>query len=298
MSRNYYCLVAGLKEYFPDSDTKGFDALSIIAEIKDGISKRDWKTVELLYSWYDIENIVNLRAGREHFSVLGNFSKEKLAEELVQPSRLPRYIAKVVESYNRTEEDGGEELRIANYELRITNLGLREADVDVSLAMERNLFAAYYRECARSRSRFMREWGEFDRTLRNISAAFAARRSGIPVAEVLVGGGDTVQALGKSSAADFGLRGEIDYIDRVMAAIADNSNLIDKEYRVDAIRWEKAAELTEQNYFDTDFLLGYLVKVNIIHRWASLDRERGKLMLRKLIDELTGGEILGEMRAD
>ncbi len=275
MAKNYYCLVAGLKEYFPDSDTKGFDAPSIIAEIKEGISGRDGKTVGFLYTWYDIENMIALRSGRGNFSALGNFSKEELAEELAQPSRLPRYIAKIVESYNRTDEEDG----------------LQDTEIDTDLAMERNLFAAYYRECARSRSRFMRGWGEFDRTLRNISAAFAARRSGIPVADVLVGGGDVVQALGKSSAADFGLRGEIDYIDRIMAAITDNSNLMDKEYRVDAIRWEKAAELTEQNYFDIDHLLGYLVKVNIIHRWASLDRERGEQMLRKLIDELTNKHI-------
>lgn len=277
ISRNYYCLVAGLKEYFLDSDTKGFDALSIIAEIREGISKFDRKLVELLYTWYDLENIVNLRSGREHFSALGNFSREELTEELAQPSRLPRYIVKVLESYNPSDEDDAD----------------AETEIDTTLSMERNLFAAYYRECARSRSKFMRGWGEFDRTLRNISAAFAARRSGIPVADVSVGEGDTVQALGKSSAADFGLKGEIDYVDRIMAAIADNANMIDKEYRVDAIRWEKAAELTEQNYFDIDFLLGYLIKVNIIHRWASLDKERGEQMLRKLIDELTGGEVLG-----
>ncbi len=275
MLRNYYCLVAGLKEYFLDSDTKGFDAPSIITEIKEAISRRDGRRVELLYTWYDIENIVNLRSGREHFSVLANFSFDELAEELKQPERLPRYIAKVVESYNRTDEDEDE---------------LRDT-IDTDLAMERNLFAAYYRECARSRSKFIRGWGEFDRTLRNISAAFAARRSGIHVADVLVGEGDIVQALGKSSASDFGLKGEIDYIDRIMAAVSDNSNLIDKEYRVDAIRWEKASELTEQNYFDIDFLLGYLVKVNIIHRWASLDKERGERMLRKLIDELKGNGL-------
>ena len=31
--KNYYCLVAGLREYALDSDTKGFNAREIIAEI-------------------------------------------------------------------------------------------------------------------------------------------------------------------------------------------------------------------------------------------------------------------------
>ena len=32
----YYCLVAGLKEYSLDADTKGFDAKAIVGEILDG----------------------------------------------------------------------------------------------------------------------------------------------------------------------------------------------------------------------------------------------------------------------
>ena len=33
---NYYCLVAGLKEYSLDADTKGFDAKAIVGEILEG----------------------------------------------------------------------------------------------------------------------------------------------------------------------------------------------------------------------------------------------------------------------
>lgn len=137
-------------------------------------------------------------------------------------------------------------------------------EVDMEKSLERNLFAAYYAACARSSSKFMRRWAEFDRTLRNIAAAFAARRRGIPVAEVIVGTGDIESALARSSAADFGIKGEVAYVDRVMLAVADDSNLVEKENRMDAIRWEMADELTLTNYFDLDFILGYLVKVNII----------------------------------
>ena len=34
---NYYCLVAGLKEYSLDADTMGFDAKAIVGEILDGV---------------------------------------------------------------------------------------------------------------------------------------------------------------------------------------------------------------------------------------------------------------------
>lgn len=61
---DYYCLVAGLREYALDADTKGFDARAIVAEILDGVSARDAKQVRLLYGYYDCENLAALRAGR------------------------------------------------------------------------------------------------------------------------------------------------------------------------------------------------------------------------------------------
>ena len=44
-NKNYYCLVAGLKEYTLDADTKGFDAKGIVEEILEEISSADAKAV-------------------------------------------------------------------------------------------------------------------------------------------------------------------------------------------------------------------------------------------------------------
>ena len=60
---NYYCLVAGLKEYSLDADTKGFDAKAIVGEILEGVDGADADAVRLLYGYYDCENIASLRAG-------------------------------------------------------------------------------------------------------------------------------------------------------------------------------------------------------------------------------------------
>lgn len=271
---NYYYLVAGLREYSLDGDTKGFDALSAIDEIKEGVSKSDRRAVELLYTYYDIENIVNIRAGREQFSALGNFTRGQLIEELEQPSHLPAYLGKIISAFNEAQKESPEG-------------ELAESGVDFSTTLERNLFAAYYVQCAKSNSKFLRSWGDFDRTLRNIAAAFAARRIGKSVADVIIGTGEIEVALSRSSAADFGIRGEIGYVDQVMGAVAESSNLVDKEHRVDVIRWDMVDELTAMDYFSINFLLGYLVRVNLIYRWAALDPEKGKEMLRKLIDSLT-----------
>ena len=44
---NYYCLVAGLKEYSLDADTKGFDAKAIVGEILEGVDGADAVRISL-----------------------------------------------------------------------------------------------------------------------------------------------------------------------------------------------------------------------------------------------------------
>lgn len=275
MARNYYTLVAGLREYALGAEQKGFDARAVIDDIRDQLGRGDREYLALFYNYYDIENIVSLKAGRSQFSDLGNFTRGELESEVTEPALLPAYIANILRAYADPES--------ADFE-----------DIDREKALERSLFEAYYAECEKSGCRFLRLWSEFDRNLRNLSAAFTARRLGRPVAQALVGGGYVVETLSRSSAADFGLKGELEYIDAVVAAIAEEGNLLDKENRIDHIRWEMADELTTFDYFNINAILAYLVKVNIVHRWVSLDPERGREMFERLVASLGSGERMAE----
>ena len=62
-ANNYYTLVAGFREYALDGDTKGFDIEEILLDIEEAVSAADWQAVELLYTYYDCENLVGLRNG-------------------------------------------------------------------------------------------------------------------------------------------------------------------------------------------------------------------------------------------
>ena len=271
----YYCLVAGLREYTLDTDAKGFDAQAVVAEVLDGVSRRDAAAVRLLYGYYDCENIAALRAGRSAHNPLGNFPREELAEQMKNPDRLPRRVADAVRAYADPESEQAEEL-------------------DMNRRFETALFDAYYAECARSSSRFLREWSHFDRNLRNIIAAVAARAAGRTPEEAVVGGGDVSEQLRRSSAADFGLRGELPWIDAVIAAVNDEANLVEKEHRIDLVRWNESAELAAFDYFDIDAILSYLVRVNIVARWTRLDDRRGREMFGRLLAELDGKELINK----
>ena len=277
-STEYFYLVAGLREWALDSDTKGFDVGEIKSEILAELSKRDRKAVELLYAYYDCENLIAYRNGRERFSTLGNLTAEQVAEifESRRYSLLPAEMAHVVKLYVEAEDED------------------RDTDIVLTDSFEHALFEAYYNDLAASKSHFLKGWAEFDRNLRNIAAAVAAREAGRAVKDVVVGSGEIVEQLSRSSAADFGLRGELPYIDAVIAAVSDEKNIVEKERKIDAIRWSEAEEIAVFDFFNVDYILSYLVKVNIVARWTLLSPEVGRQMLNRLIKELDAKELVNK----
>ncbi len=267
--KNYYCLVAGLREYALDSETKGFDAKEIISQIEEELSSKDLESLHLLQCYYDCENIIALRHSRAAFNPLGNMSREQLEAEVEQPRHLPKRIAEVIRAYADAEGEDAEK-------------------VDTSLGFERSLMKAYYEECEHSSCRFVKEWAEFDRTLRNVVAAIVARSLDRSIESVTVGEGDVVEQLHRSSAADFGLRGEIQYLDAVISAVNDEQNMVEKEHKIDLVRWEQAQQIASADYFNINAILSYVARINIVARWSLLDEKRGREMFERIKQEFDG----------
>ncbi|MBO5832965.1 MAG: DUF2764 family protein [Alistipes sp.] len=275
-STEYYCLVASLREWTLDSDTKGFDVREILDEILGELTEKDAKAVRLLYAYYDCENVIAMRNNRNRHNGLGNLTVEELKDVLENRNYalLPQNVAAVVKLYNEADDEE------------------RDEDAMVDDSFEHAIFEAYYKDLAASKSKFLNKWGEFDRTLRNISAAVAAREAGRSIKDVTVGGGEIVAQLAQSSAADFGLRGELQYIDAVISAITDETNIVEKERKIDAVRWAEAEDIAVYDYFNINYILSYLVKANIVARWTLLSPEVGREMLDKLIASLDASALV------
>ncbi len=277
-STEYYYLVAGLRDWTLDSDTKGFDVREIIDEVVGELTKSDREAVRLLYAYYDCENIIARRAKRERFNELGNLTAEEVSAVFEERnySLLPRRVAEVVKLYAEANDED------------------RDEEIILDASFERAIFEAYYRDLFESKCSFLNAWGSFDRNLRNIAAAIAAREAGRAVADVTVGDGEIVEQLKHSSAADFGLRGELPYVDSVIAAVSDEKNIVEKERKIDAIRWAEAEAITCFDFFNINYILSYLVKVNIVARWTLLSPEVGREMLNRLIKELDAKELVNK----
>lgn len=271
MARNYYYLVAGLRQYAIDTDAKGFDAVALRDDISGQLHGDDREYLREFYTFYDLANIVARWNGKTTFDPLGNFTPEELDEELRTPENLSPYIAEIVRARkNRVKAE-----KYADREESATDRDF-----------ERALRDGFYEQCGRSGNGFIRKWYAFDRQLRNIAAATTARRIGREIEPELVGQDDINSALAHHSSADFGLKAEIDYIDALIQ-ILENKNIVEKERGLDRLRWEKADEFTELDYFDMNRILAYCAKIDIIHRWIALDERIGNELFLRLVDELT-----------
>jgi hypothetical protein len=105
------------------------------------------------------------------------------------------------------------------------------------------------------------------------------------VASGIVGESEVCDALRTSGARDFGLSAEIDYIDNIIK-ISETHELVEREKRLDTLRWEWMDEQTFFNYFTVERLFVFLAQLEMVERWINLDKETGKQLFRNMIDTL------------
>ena len=134
---------------------------------------------------------------------------------------------------------------------------------------ENTLGADFYAKASASKNRFIREYFDFDGRLRNLKVNYLAKRLG-------KNGEDFVVELPE---ADFEEEKQIQEI------LAD-ADFVDREQRMDELKWEKASDIARMDYFNMNAILAFLVKAKTVQRWAELDPEKGEEMFKKLLEEI------------
>lgn len=253
----------------PDDTKIGFTVENFKEEYLPRLSVADRETVTLFFLQYDHRNLLARLADGEGaaFDERGMFSREELTEALEkvktgdeQGRCLPAYIYEFIASYPVLKE------------------GAERLPEDV-------LAAAYYHHAASSKNTFVRDWFLFNRNVNNILIALTARKYGFSAAPYLVGEDETTSALATSGARDFGLGTELDYLEEV-ARIHELADPVEKERKLDLLKWEWLEEHTFFHYFSVERLFAFLVRLDIIERWTHIDKERGGRLFRNLVERL------------
>ncbi|MBR5612366.1 MAG: DUF2764 domain-containing protein [Bacteroidaceae bacterium] len=266
---NYYCLVTGLPELSLEDGKLSYTVANFKTEIYPELSKSDKKLVDLFYLKYDNQNLLALLKDKEAVvdESFGNYSADELLdviasfkEETAPDKKFPSYFYEFSELYLNTPEEE-------------------------RFGIEDKLHGFYYHYAMKCGNKFVSDWFELNLNVNNILAAMAARKYKMDVAKVAVGTNFVAEALRSSNARDFGLADDLEYFEQ-LTRINDTVDLVEREKKIDLLKWNWMEDNTFFNYFTIEKIFVFLMKLEMIERWVSLDKEKGNEMFRKLIDQL------------
>ena len=130
----------------------------------------------------------------------------------------------------------------------------------------------FYTRALAHRNRFLREWFAFDLDLRNTTVTYLNRQ--LKRDEDL----DLIQLPGRE---------EAEFPEKATAEnILHGIDIMKRERSLDDLRWQKIDEITIQDFFDIEAILGFVAKLKIIDRWLQLDPESGRVLFRRMVEDI------------
>lgn len=137
-----------------------------------------------------------------------------------------------------------------------------------------------------SRCRFVRKWFAYNQDLNNIMTATICRKHGFDVSKAIIGHNEVAEILRKErSQKDFGLAGVINNLPEIMS-IVEIDNLMEREKRLDAIRFIWLEDETRFAVFSIENVLAYYLQAEMLNRWSLLTPEEGEKVFRSLVAEM------------
>ena len=265
---NYYYLIAGLADISLDDSKAPASVESLRTELYDALSAADRKVMDMLLLENDCRNLLSALSAVSARDNQGLFSEEQI-EDLIAavkaqdrcPAGIPQFMYRFVQEWQ--DETWREHAAFA----------------------EDRLWSLFYEYAMGAGNEFVRRWYEFNLDLNNILSAITARTYKLDMQKVIVGDNATAQALRTSGARDWGLSQELDFFDDVVRLL-DEDDLAQRERKTDLLRWRWLEDNTFFNYFTVERLFSYMVRLSMVERWTTLDKEKGQQLFRQLIGEL------------
>ena len=269
MSSKYYYLVASLPDLSLEDSKLSYSVADFKTEIYPNLSASDQRLIDLFYLKFDNANVLKLLEDREvSVDARGNFTGEQLLDYIsiikeggeVSPKDFPSYLSAFLFDYF-------------------------QAQAESMLIWEDHLASLYYEYAISCGNEFVSSWFDFNLTINNVLIALTARKYKWEVASHIVGHTEICDSLRTSNARDFGLTGEVDYWENLQK-ISEITELIEREKKLDGLRWDWIDEAVFFDYFTIERIFAFLLKLEMIERWISLDKETGNRLFRSMIESL------------
>ncbi len=264
----YYCLVAGLPDLTLEDGKLSYTVTNFKTEIYPELSEEDRKLMDLFYLQFDNANLLKLLKDKDAaIDSRGNFSADELNAIIASvkdgdawDKTYPSYLFDFISAYLQSSGD--------------------------ETFLPENMLAAYYYDYAMNcDNQFVSSWFEFNLNVNNLLSALTARKYKIEVAPNIVGNTEVSEAIRTSNARDFGISGTLEYFEQLLR-ISETDELVDRERKIDLLKWNWMEDAVFFNYFTVERIFVFLLRLEMIERWISLDKEKGSELFRKMIDSL------------
>ena len=268
---NYYTILTGQPPLKLNDVATRASLVQLKPVVTEAASGTDARYVSDFFLKFDCMNLVKLLKNPEaqQLDQRGNLSREQL-EELIQSERGTGWNVENVPTF------------------------LKEfADIYQQRAGKRNYFPeddillSYYNYTTHTDHAGLRAWYQLNLDLQSLMTALVARKNGWNVADYVTGEGEFFDALRTNTASDFGLAASMPFVTDVIK-IANETDPVEKEKKMDALKWTWLDEHTFFEPFDITALIAYLARTELLDRWALLDVEQGKARFTEIIENLRG----------
>ena len=268
---NYYTILTGQPPLKLNDVATRASLVQLKPVVTEAASGTDARYVSDFFLKFDCMNLVKLLKNPEaqQLDQRGNLSREQL-EELIQSERGTGWNVENVPTF------------------------LKEfADIYQQRAGKRNYFPeddillSYYNYTTHTDHAGLRAWYQLNLDLQSLMTALVARKNGWNVADYVTDEGEFFDALRTNTASDFGLAASMPFVTDVIK-IANETDPVEKEKKMDALKWTWLDEHTFFEPFDITALIAYLARTELLDRWALLDVEQGKARFTEIIENLRG----------
>ncbi len=256
----YFYFISGLPDISITDVSLPFKAKDFLVELKNKIEEKDFALVCWLYYPRDNHNLISILLSKNNMQQPeGCYSLQELKKSIDGSAGLPHYMTTFISSYKEN---------ITRY---------TEAE------WEDKLTEFYFREAVKTKNNFLNEWMEFELNLKNMLLLLSNRKQPLPFSEFILEANETSMLLKQNALADFSSETSLDFYNQAVK-IMGTENLVEREKKIDLLKWKKAEEMTFFNYFSIEAILSFIIRLMITERWALLKSEKDKVNLSSILN--------------
>ena len=274
----YYYLIAGLPSLSLEDAKPIYTVERFRTELEGMLSKGDQRLIDLFFLQYDNANLLRYcQDPAAKLDVRGTLTADDSAavyqalkeeEKVPKIAGMPSYMVDFLRM--RWEEES------------------REKAERKMIPWEDRLAAYYYAFAMRCGNRFVADWYELNLNIRNLLTAFTCRKHGLERSNYIVGDNEVAQQLRTSNARDFNV-GDLMELFADLQRVAEESDLLTREKKVDMLKWQWLADQTFFKTFDIESVFAYMLQIEMTERWTTLDKTTGEQTFRSIVGAMKKG---------